>query len=74
MTDKVATFQIAFKETYEQKEVYIHASARMVPAAIAPEINREHIINLLESNGYEVRLLALAFRRELFAMPNLSAS
>ena len=52
MTEKVSTFQISFKETFDQKEVYIHASARMVPESLAPEINREHILNLLDMNDY----------------------
>ncbi len=52
MTDKVSTFQITLKQTYDEKEVYIHASARMVPASIAPDINQQYIENLLDSNGY----------------------
>jgi uncharacterized protein (DUF342 family) len=52
MSDKVATFQLTVKQTEDEKEVYLHASARMVPANLAPEINRDFIVNLLANNDF----------------------
>ena len=38
--------------TEDRREVYMKVSARMVPKAVAPNIDKSLIVNLLEKNGF----------------------